>query len=114
MNQTSITQSDLAARQFGQTASAYLTSAVHAQGADLERMATLVRSLGEGIAALDLGCGAGHTAFAMARGGARVTACDLSQEMLDVVANEAKQRGHATLCTTRSPAERLPFANASF
>jgi len=112
------TQSRLAAEQFGRTASAYLSSAVHAQGADLERLAALAQALNKpGVkqtCALDLGCGAGHVAFALSRGGAAVTAYDLSKEMLEVVAAEAARRGHAQLRTVQGPAERLPFADAEF
>jgi SAM-dependent methyltransferase len=125
-------QAELAAAQFGRTAQSYLVSAVHSQGADLERLAALAQSLGNTLTqaggigrpmsqagslgcplALDLGCGAGHAAFALARGGAAVTAYDLSAEMLDVVAAEAARRGHA-IRTAQGPAERLPFADASF
>ena len=111
-------QSALAAEQFGATAQAYLTSAVHAQGADLQRLGQLVASLVSGRAspvdALDLGCGAGHAAFHMAEAGARVTACDLSTRMLEVVGAEASRRGLATLQTRQSPAERLPFDDRAF
>ncbi|HXC38067.1 MAG TPA: class I SAM-dependent methyltransferase, partial [Burkholderiales bacterium] len=115
---TSPTQSRLAAEQFGRTANAYLSSAVHAQGADLERLAALAQGMNKpGLkqtCALDLGCGAGHAAFALSRGGAAVTAYDLSKEMLDVVAAEAARRGHAGLRTVQGPAERLPFGEAEF
>lgn len=103
-------QTTLAAQQFGAVASAYLTSAVHASGADLARL----KALAHGLKALDLGCGAGHAAFALAEGGAEVTAYDLSPEMLAVVEAEAQRRGLAKLDTQQGPAERLPFQDASF
>lgn len=106
-------QSTLASRQFGAVASAYLTSAAHAQGADLRRLTELTRGA-PGLVALDLGCGAGHAAFALAEGGARVTACDPTPEMLTVVEDEARRRGLDAVQTRRTAAERLPFQDATF
>jgi len=105
-------QQALAAKRFGAAAQAYLTSSAHATGADLARLTELARGLG-GPVALDLGCGAGHAAYALAQGGAKVTACDLSAEMLAVVEEEAKRRGLDTLRTRQNAAERLLFADAS-
>jgi SAM-dependent methyltransferase len=107
-------QHDLAARQFGSTAAAYLTSSVHASGADLARLTRLAETPGM-LRALDLGCGAGHASFALARAGIReVVAYDLAPQMLQVVATEAKVRGHAQIETCAGPAEHLPFAAAGF
>lgn len=49
-------------KQFGEQASAYLSSAVHAQGAEF---ALLQAELADKSQArvLDLGCGAGHVSF---------------------------------------------------
>ena len=104
---------DIVSRQFGATAEAYLASAVHAEGTDLKRLAELAGEL-DHPQALDLGCGAGHAAFALAQAGARVTAYDLSVEMLGVVGTEAVRRGLNGLDTRQGPAERLPFADLSF
>lgn len=107
-------QQDLAARQFGAMASRYLVSAVHASGADLDRLACQARTRRPALA-LDLGCGAGHAGFALARGGAgRVIAYDPARPMLDVVAAEAVARGLRQLETRAGPAERLDFADSSF
>jgi cyclopropane fatty-acyl-phospholipid synthase-like methyltransferase len=51
--------------QFGPRAEAYLRSAVHAQGADLDAFAAMLAGSGAGRL-LDLGCGGGHMAFAAA------------------------------------------------
>jgi len=107
-------QPDMAARQFGATAANYLGSSVHARGADLERLEALTRRL-QPARALDLGCGAGHAAFALARGGAAsLIAYDLSEQMLAVVEHEAQARGHSQITIRRGAAEQLPFADASF
>jgi SAM-dependent methyltransferase len=62
---------------------------------------------------LDFGCGHGMAAVVLARGGARVTACDLSFGYLD----EARRRARANDVAVRfvqADGERLPFADASF
>ena len=51
-------QQEMTVTQFGSSAEYYLSSAVHAAGADLERLAALV-SDNSGLRALDLGCGEG-------------------------------------------------------
>ena len=106
-------QHALAAHQFGSTAAAYLTSAVHAQGHDLQRLGAMVQKEHR-CRALDVGCGAGHASFALAAAGAQVTAFDLSPAMLATVAQEAATRGLRDLQTCQGPADKLPFADASF
>jgi ubiquinone/menaquinone biosynthesis C-methylase UbiE len=107
-------QHGLAAHQFGFAATRYLTSAVHASGADLERLVDFAAA-SRPSRMLDLGCGAGHVSFALARGGAqRVIAYDLALPMLEVVAAEAATRGHDRIETVAGPAERLSFADSNF
>jgi ubiquinone/menaquinone biosynthesis C-methylase UbiE len=106
-------QSAIAAQQFGDTAAAYLSSSVHASGADLDAVSALAaRHAGSDV--LDLGCGAGHVSFAAARHARSVTACDVSENMLQVVAAAARERGLANISTVPGRAEALPFADASF
>jgi ubiquinone/menaquinone biosynthesis C-methylase UbiE len=107
------TQEDLVSGQFGARAAAYLSSAVHAQGADLESLADLVRGQPQ-ARVLDLGCGAGHVSFHVAPHVREVVAYDLSPEMLNVVARAAAQKGLTNIATHAGAAERLPFADASF
>ncbi|GAA0544780.1 SAM-dependent methyltransferase [Rhizomicrobium palustre] len=105
--------SDLASRQFSPRAAAYVSSAVHAAGADLEALKSFVTA--QGFArVLDLGCGGGHVSFTMAPHAGAVVAYDLSQAMLAVVAQEAQSRGLTNISTVQGAAETLPFANASF
>jgi SAM-dependent methyltransferase len=109
-----VDQQDLSVRQFGISAANYLTSSVHATGADLERLMVLAGQT-QPARTLDLGCGAGHASFAMARGGARrITAYDPSSDMLAVVAQEAATRGHDAVETCVGVAEVLPFENDTF
>jgi SAM-dependent methyltransferase len=99
-------------RQFGSAAADYVTSAVHASGADLEHIAAIAAAAAPRHA-VDLGTGGGHVAYAMAPHAARVSACDLSEAMLAVVAAEARARGLDTVETVVAPAECLPLETAS-
>ncbi len=99
--------------QFGPQARSYLTSAVHAAGADLDQMAELVGRR-PGAVALDMGCGGGHAAFRLAPLVDGVVAYDLSADMLAVVAEEAGRRGLGNLTTAQGVAEHLPFPAAAF
>lgn len=99
--------------QFGARAHDYVTSAVHAQGADLARIGAMAAQCAP-AQALDLGCGGGHVSYAIAAHAARVTACDLSEQMLAAVDAEAARRGIGNIATSRAAAEALPFADGSF
>lgn len=99
--------------QFGARAAAYLGSAVHAQGADLDALAALVHGKTQAHV-LDLGCGAGHVSFHVAPHVGDVVAYDLSPEMLAVVARAAAERGLRNIATRQGVAESLPFADQSF
>lgn len=107
-------QQAVVAQQFGNTASAYLTSTVHAQGADLATLHDIAANLPKRPTVLDLGCGAGHASFAVAPASASVTSFDLSPEMLAVVANAARERGLDNLRTQQGNVASLPFADAAF
>lgn len=107
------TQQDLVADQFGSRADAYLASAVHAQGEDLDAIAAIVAGHPE-ARVLDLGCGAGHVSFTVAPHVAEMIAYDLSAAMLDVVARAATERGLANISTRQGVAESLPFAEGTF
>lgn len=105
-------------RQFSARADAYLTSPIHAKGADLDLMVELARQRRpalEGARLLDIATGAGHTALAFARVGARVTASDLTPAMLDTARALLKSElGDAPPEMVVAPAEALPFAAAAF
>ncbi|ACC71356.1 class I SAM-dependent methyltransferase [Paraburkholderia phymatum] len=104
---------DQVADAFGSTAAAYLTSQVHATGADLQTLAASVAAT-PGAAVLDLGCGAGHASFAVAPHAASVVAYDIAPQMLATVAGAAVERGLSNIRTQHGAAEKLPFADASF
>jgi len=100
-------------KQFGSQAQAYLTSAVHASGRDLQRLAVRLADFPQAHL-LDLGCGAGHASFVAAANVAQVTAYDLSSQMLSVVAQAAQDKGLTNVSTRQGYAETLPFDDASF
>lgn len=99
--------------QFGSQASAYLTSAVHAAGRDLERLRDRLQQFPQ-AQVLDVGCGGGHASFTAATAVGQVTAYDLSSDMLGVVAAAAKEKGLSNICTQQGYAESLPFADETF
>ena len=103
----------LVQEQFGKTAATYLTSKPHALGKSLERMVALAAP-GADWRMLDVATGGGHVAYAFAPKVARVWATDITQEMLDLVRDEAKKRGLANLRTAYAKAEALPFEDESF
>lgn len=104
---------DQVADAFGSTAAAYLTSQVHASGADLQTLAREIASTPQADV-LDLGCGAGHASFAVAPHARSVVAYDLAAPMLATVTDAARERGLVNIRTEQGSAERLPFADASF
>ena len=104
---------DLVRGQFGPTANAYVASAVHASGADLETIAARAADAAP-KRALDLGCGGGHVAYALAPHAGTVVACDLAPDMLSAVAEEAGRRGIGTIATQVAPAADLPFPDGHF
>jgi SAM-dependent methyltransferase len=99
--------------QFGASAEAYLTSAVHAQGADLEAIVGLATGRPD-ARVLDLGCGGGHVSFHVAPHVREVVAYDLSKEMLEVVARSAAERKLSNITTREGVVEKVPFEAESF
>jgi demethylmenaquinone methyltransferase/2-methoxy-6-polyprenyl-1,4-benzoquinol methylase len=75
----------------------------------------LVRMAGirTGERALDVCCGTGDIAFALARAGAQVNAVDFSAAMLSVAAGR-RPKGHAAPTFQQGDAQRLAFPDNSF
>jgi SAM-dependent methyltransferase len=100
-------------QQFGPQAAAYVESAVHAQGADLDWIEEAARAV-QPRHALDLGAGGGHVAYRLAKHANAVVACDLSDAMISTVLETASAKGLSNVSGTVAGAERLPFADAAF
>jgi demethylmenaquinone methyltransferase/2-methoxy-6-polyprenyl-1,4-benzoquinol methylase len=78
---------------------------------------------GPGVRALDVCCGTGDLALALARGGAQTVGLDFSQPMLDIAARkringparpEPGREAGADVCFILGDAQRLMFAGDSF
>jgi len=109
----STSQHAFVAEQYGVRAKDYVTSAVHSSGADLDEIEAHLR--GQATAhVLDLGCGGGHVSYRAAPHVASVVACDVTPDMLQVVAATAAERGLSNIQVRQAAAEQLPFADASF
>jgi SAM-dependent methyltransferase len=65
-------------------------------------------------AVLDVATGTGVVAITAARAGARVTALDLTPQLLEVARENARISRHTEIVWTEGDAEDLPYADASF
>ena len=64
--------------------------------------------------ALDICCGTGDIAFALARAGAHVTAVDFNEPMLEVAKLRARRKGFPQLYFQRGDAQQLSFPAGTF
>jgi SAM-dependent methyltransferase len=99
--------------QFGPTAAAYVASADHAGGEDLDQLVTW----GRGKAprrVLDLATGGGHTALAFAALARELTAMDVTEPMLRAARGLLRERGIAHVRFVAGDVARLPFADNAF
>jgi len=97
--------------QFGKTAAAYVSSATHASGEDLERLIA-VAAPRAGERALDVGCGVGHTLRRIAPLVAFAVGADATLEMMQAGRDSVVTAPNAAFAQT--DASTLPFADASF
>jgi ubiquinone/menaquinone biosynthesis C-methylase UbiE len=105
--------SSLVQKKFGEAAADYAASAVHATGPSLTRLTELIEPL-HTWRVLDVATGAGHTALAFAPKVAKVTASDITPEMLQQVRKLAKERGLSNVVTAQAQAGDLPFPDTSY
>lgn len=106
-------QNSVVLDQYATRAGAYVNSAVHAAGRDLDLMAQILAS-DRYASALDLGCGGGHLSYRLSPLVDRVVACDLTESMLAAVVEQARLRGLPNIGTHQASAESLPFDTAAF
>ena len=102
-----------ARRQFGPAAAAYAASRYHAEGPDLAALVDAAKPTAADRA-LDIGCGAGHTALALAPLVRYVVACDVTDAMLDQARALARERGAANVSFLTADAASLPLDNDAF
>ena len=128
----------LAQQMFGPQAGIYAESKVHISDDSLESVQKLTnpalwqaqgdrsglqgdeaQAQGDGAEAMpyrwavDIGTGAGFTAFAMAEVSERVIASDITQPMLRQAGRISRERGLPNVGLVQNAAEALPFADAS-
>jgi ubiquinone/menaquinone biosynthesis C-methylase UbiE len=99
--------------QFGAVAAAYVTSAGHAGGDDLEQLLAWGRAL-RPRRVLDVATGAGHTALAFAGLDARITAFDVTEPMLRTARAFLAERGATDVHFVAGDVEALPFRPGTF
>ncbi len=102
-----------AQRMFGAQASFYATSQVHISDNRLTTLQQMVFNCPPPQWAIDLGTGAGFTAFAAAERAARVVASDLTREMLLETRRIGQERQAVNVMLCQNRAEALPIADAS-
>ena len=100
-------------QQFGKSADSYVSSPIHKEGKDLQRLLQMVTATGE-EELLDVATGGGHTANAFASIVKNITAVDLTPEMLVAAENFIKGNGHQNVRFLQADAENLPFSNEAF
>jgi ubiquinone/menaquinone biosynthesis C-methylase UbiE len=98
--------------QFSERADQYGKSHILADVADVEKAVAGLK-FRPGTQALDVATGNGHTAICLAKSGFQVTACDISQAMLQEAAKQATEQG-VKIAFQEHPAEKLPYEDNSF
>lgn len=98
--------------QFAPVAQAYVTSATHAHGVDLQRLVDLARPRGNELA-LDVATGGGHTALVFAPHVRLMVASDMTLSMLQAAREHIQAHGVTNVGYVRAEAEHLPCAPAS-
>jgi ubiquinone/menaquinone biosynthesis C-methylase UbiE len=100
-------------QQFGNNANSYVSSPIHKDGKDLLMMVEMAEVNGQHWL-LDIATGGGHTANAFAPLVKKVTALDLTAEMLAAAESFITGNGHSNVEFVRGDAENLPFPDDSF
>ncbi|MFD1170549.1 class I SAM-dependent methyltransferase [Oceanobacillus caeni] len=100
-------------KQFGRSADSYVKSEGHSKGEDLKKLVEMARVTGiEEV--LDVATGGGHTANALAPLSQKVTAMDLTPEMLSAAEQFIKGNGNVNVDFVEGDAENMPFSSEKF
>jgi SAM-dependent methyltransferase len=99
-------------KQFGRTAAAYVESATHARGEDLDRIVALATEHG-GERIVDVGTGVGHTLRRVAPTFRRAVGVDATREMLVAGAGVLSGAGVTNALLVQANAATLPIASGS-
>ncbi|GAB7388168.1 class I SAM-dependent methyltransferase [Bacillaceae bacterium] len=99
--------------QFGRNAEAYVNSESHAKGRDLAKLVE-ISAVSSSDDVLDVATGGGHVANALAPMAAKVTALDLTRDMLEAARRFIEGNGHQNVEYVQGDAERMPFGDRTF
>jgi SAM-dependent methyltransferase len=99
-------------RQFGRTAAAYVESATHARGEDLDRIVVLAKEHG-GARLVDVGTGVGHTLRRVAPSFVSAIGVDATREMLEAGRGVLAGADIANAILVQADATALPIASRS-
>jgi ubiquinone/menaquinone biosynthesis C-methylase UbiE len=113
MTDSGATAKDRVRAQYGAVGDAYVKSAGHATGSDLQRMVEVANPQPD-ERMLDLATGGGHVARVFAPHVAEVVASDLTPEILTHAAASFAEQGLANITTALVDAEEIPYSDASF
>lgn len=100
-------------KQFGRSADDYVKSNIHSKGSDLKRLLEMANTAGN-EEVLDVATGGGHTANAFAPFVRKVTAMDLTPEMLTAAEKFIVGNGHTNVVFVEGDAEKMPFSDETF
>jgi ubiquinone/menaquinone biosynthesis C-methylase UbiE len=109
-----MSEKEMVQQQFGKNASHYVTSKSHAKGIDLAKVVEIVRDYRASGELLDIATGGGHVANALAPNFQKVTAFDLTEDMLNEAEQFIRANGQANVVFVQGDAENTPFPNESF
>ena len=99
-------------KQFGRTAAAYVESASHARGEDLDRIVALATEHG-GERIVDVGTGGGHTLRRVAPQFRSAVGVDATREMLEAGVGVLGRAGVTNALLVQADATALPIASRS-
>lgn len=100
-------------KRFGDYAERYVTSKVHAEGEDLNRLLSMAAPQSH-WRVLDVATGGGHTALKFAPHVAHVVASDLTPRMLHAARRFIKGQGVNNVSYAAADSENLPFVDNCF
>ncbi|WP_018924572.1 class I SAM-dependent methyltransferase [Salsuginibacillus kocurii] len=101
-------------KAFGAAADDYVKSELHAKGEDLQALLEAIQPAAGKEEVLDVATGAGHVVHTVAPHVKRVTATDMTPEMLETAQAFVASKGHTNVTFTEAAAESLPFALEQF
>jgi ubiquinone/menaquinone biosynthesis C-methylase UbiE len=108
-----LNQGNSVSKQFGQHAEKYRKSVTHGNKTVLDNIVELISPGSEEIA-LDVGCGGGHMAVAIASRVQDVVAVDVTPEMLSQTSLLAAENGLFNIVTCLCDTRHLPFRDEIF